>query len=64
MWPLVSRLIDASLTGRAGTGKVVCVVSGGNIDAGKLTAILRGELPEHRSRPLIESTRDPEDGLR
>ena len=27
-------------TGAAGTGKVVCVVSGGNIDAAKLSAIL------------------------
>jgi len=32
----------AALTGRAGTGKVVCVVSGGNIDLTKLAAILTG----------------------
>jgi len=32
----------AALTGRAGTGKVVCVVSGGNIDLGKLAEILNG----------------------
>ena len=32
----------AALTGRAGTGKVVCVVSGGNIDLSKLTEILSG----------------------
>ena len=30
----------AALSGRAGGGKVVCVVSGGNIDLGKLTEIL------------------------
>jgi threonine dehydratase len=32
----------AALTGRAGTGKVVCVVSGGNINLSKLTEILNG----------------------
>lgn len=32
----------AALAGRAGTGNVVCVVSGGNIDQGKLADILRG----------------------
>jgi len=37
--------VAAALAGRAGTGKVVCVVSGGNIDAGKLATILRGEMP-------------------
>ena len=35
--------VAAALSGRAGKGKVVCVVSGGNLDAGKLAAILRGE---------------------
>lgn len=35
----------AALTGRAGGGKVVCIVSGGNIDAGKLGRILAGEMP-------------------
>ncbi len=30
----------AALGGRAGTGKVACIVSGGNIDLGKLAAIL------------------------
>ncbi len=29
----------------AGSGPIVCVVSGGNIDAEKLAAILRGEIP-------------------
>jgi len=32
----------AALSGRAGTGKVVCVVSGGNINLAKLTQILLG----------------------
>lgn len=37
--------VAAAVAGQAGTGKVVCVVSGGNIDASKLIPILRGELP-------------------
>jgi len=32
----------AALAGRAGTGKVVCVVSGGNINLAKLSQILNG----------------------
>jgi threonine dehydratase len=32
----------AALTGRAGTGKIVCVVSGGNINLSKLCEILGG----------------------
>jgi threonine dehydratase len=32
----------AALSGRAGTGKVVCVVSGGNINLSKLASILTG----------------------
>ncbi len=34
-----------AIAGRAGSGKVVCIVSGGNIDAGKLAKILIGETP-------------------
>jgi threonine dehydratase len=34
----------AALTGKAGTGKIVCVISGGNIDAEKLTKILSGTM--------------------
>ena len=34
-----------ALSGQAGAGKVVCVVSGGNIDTGKLTTILQGNVP-------------------
>jgi len=34
--------VAAALAGRAGTGKVVCVVSGGNIDRERLGAILAG----------------------
>ena len=32
--------LAAALTGQAGTGKIVCVISGGNIDAEKLIRIL------------------------
>jgi threonine dehydratase len=35
----------AALSGRAGGGKIVCIVSGGNIDFSKLTAILEGRTP-------------------
>jgi len=38
--------VAAAISGRAGHGKVVCVVSGGNIDAAKLATILQGGLPE------------------
>lgn len=34
--------VAAALAGKAGAGKVVCVVSGGNIDLAPLTAILSG----------------------
>jgi threonine dehydratase len=30
------------MAGKGGSGKIVCVVSGGNIDAGKLAEILTG----------------------
>ena len=36
--------VAAAISGQAGSGKVVCVVSGGNIDAEKLAKIFRGEL--------------------
>ena len=35
----------AALSGRAGSGKIVCIVSGGNIDFSKLTTILEGGTP-------------------
>jgi threonine dehydratase len=35
----------AALSGRAGGGKIVCIVSGGNIDLSKLTTILEGRTP-------------------
>jgi threonine dehydratase len=35
--------IAVALSGRAGSGKLVCVVSGGNIDFAKLSEILAGE---------------------
>jgi threonine dehydratase len=37
--------VAAALSGRLGTGKLVCVVSGGNIDFSTLTRILAGEVP-------------------
>jgi len=37
--------VAAAVAGKAGSGKVVCVVSGGNIDPAKLAKILNGELP-------------------
>jgi threonine dehydratase len=37
--------VAAALAGKAGTGRVVCVVSGGNIDTAVLGKILRGEVP-------------------
>ena len=38
--------VAAALAGRAGAGRIVCVVSGGNIDAAKLAIILGGGIPE------------------
>lgn len=37
--------VAAALLGKAGGGKIACVVSGGNIDATKLARILQGETP-------------------
>jgi len=37
--------VAAALTGKAGRGKVVCIVSGGNIDTDKLVKILEGQVP-------------------
>lgn len=37
--------VAAALAGRAGDGKVVCIVSGGNIDASKLGKIFQGKVP-------------------
>jgi threonine dehydratase len=37
--------VAAALAGGAGSGKLVCVVSGANIDPGKLVRILQGEVP-------------------
>jgi threonine dehydratase len=38
--------VAAALNGRGGAGPVVCIVSGGNIDLDKLSAILTGPRPE------------------
>jgi threonine dehydratase len=37
--------VAAALSGRAGKGNIVCIVSGGNIDISKLATILKGEIP-------------------
>jgi threonine dehydratase len=37
--------VACALSGRAGSGRIVCVVSGGNIDISRLCAVLRGEVP-------------------
>jgi threonine dehydratase len=37
--------VAAALTGKAGSGKVVCVISGGNIDKSKLVQILKDKVP-------------------
>jgi threonine dehydratase len=37
--------VAAALSGRAGRGKTVCVISGGNIGARALARILSGEMP-------------------
>ena len=38
--------VAAALTGKAGSGKLVCVVSGGNIDTDQLVQLLSGKIPE------------------
>jgi threonine dehydratase len=37
--------LAAALRGDAGEGKVVCIVSGGNIDAAVLARVLAGDVP-------------------
>jgi threonine dehydratase len=37
--------VAAALAGKAGAGTIVCVLSGGNIDAKKIAAIMMGEIP-------------------
>ena len=38
--------VAAAVAGAAGTGRVVCIVSGGNIDPSRLTEILSGRVPD------------------
>jgi len=37
--------VAAALAGKGGAGKVVCIVSGGNLDLQKLATILSGTVP-------------------
>ncbi len=37
--------LSAALTGRAGNGIIVCIISGGNIDFHKLAIIMSGQIP-------------------
>jgi threonine dehydratase len=37
--------LAAAIAGRAGKGNIVCIISGGNIDAARLAAILNGQRP-------------------
>jgi threonine dehydratase len=37
--------LAAAVTGRAGVGRIACIVSGGNLDGAKLARILAGEMP-------------------
>jgi len=37
--------VAAAMTGKTGSGKIVCIVSGGNIDSSKLVKILAGGIP-------------------
>lgn len=43
--PAGAASVAAAMAGQAGKGNVVCIVSGGNIDAAKLGAILNGQTP-------------------
>jgi threonine dehydratase len=43
--------VACALSGKAGTGKIVCIVSGGNIDTAKLAAILQEAAKKHKSTP-------------
>ena len=37
--------VACALAGKAGNGKVTCIISGGNIDAATLASLVRGEVP-------------------
>jgi len=41
-----ARTVAAALSGRAGNGKIVCVITGGNIDLSDLLKILQGDTPQ------------------
>jgi threonine dehydratase len=52
--------VAAALSGKAGGDKVVCVVSGGNIDSAKLATILAGETPSVGQQRRSEPAASPE----
>ena len=37
--------LAVALSGKAGKGKIACIVSGGNIDPTKLVKIIQGQIP-------------------
>lgn len=37
--------VAAALSGKAGSGKIACVVTGGNIDFNELMEIMQGRIP-------------------
>jgi threonine dehydratase len=41
--------VAAGLTGKAGNGKIVCVVSGGNIDLSKFAELVSTPVPARQS---------------
>jgi len=52
--------VAAALSGEAGGGRIVCVVSGGNIDSTKLATILAGETPSVGQERRVEPAPAPE----
>ncbi len=52
--------VAAALSGEAGGGRIVCVVSGGNIDRAKLATILAGETPSVGQERRVEPAPAPE----
>jgi len=49
----ISLAVAAALSGGAGSGRVVCIVSGGNIDASTLSTILTGARTARITKALV-----------